>query len=198
MQIYFKVCYKNLVSLLCSVTIQIYSTGLDHSEFKLVSSQAEWDNAPQEEEPNLGQKWHIKILELSAKSWNAASNCLYDHVNNLITPLQHGFLRNRSCVTQLLSVLHTIDRNLDKNVQTDVIYLDFAKAFDTVDHYVLLSTLKAYGVSGQLLTWFANYLSGRLQRVVIDGATSQWAPGPCHFWGPSRQPFGATTIHNFY
>ena len=96
--------------------------------------------------------------------------------NNLITPLEHGFLRNRSCVTQLLSVLHTIGRNLDKNIQTDIIYLDFAKAFDTVDHNVLLSKLKAYGVSGQLLTWFANYLSGRLQRVVIDGATSQWAP----------------------
>ena len=75
-----------------------------------------------------------------------------------------------------LSLLHTIGRNLDKNIQTDVIYLDFARAFDTVDHNVLLSKLKAYGVSGQLLTWFANYLSGRLQRVVIDGATSQWAP----------------------
>ena len=58
----------------------------------------------------------------------------------------------------------------------DVIYLDFAKAFDTVDHNVLLSKLKAYGVLGQLLTWFANYLSGRLQRVVINGPTSQWAP----------------------
>ena len=103
-------------------------------------------------------------------------NCLYDHVNNLITPLQHGFLRNHSCVTQLLSVLHTIGRNLDKNIQTDVIYLDFAKAFGTVDHNVLLSKLKAYGESGQLLTWFANYLSGRPQRVVIDGATSQLAP----------------------
>jgi len=48
--------------------------------------------------------------------------------------------------------------------------------FDTVDHNVLLFKLKAYGVSGQLLTWFANYLSGRLQRDVIDGATTQWAP----------------------
>ena len=103
-------------------------------------------------------------------------NCPYDHVNSLITPVQHGFLRNRSCVTQLLSVLHTIDRNLHKNIQTDVIYLEFAKAFDTVDHNVLLSKLKAYGVSGQLLTWLANYLSGRLQRVVIDSATSQLAP----------------------
>ena len=100
-------------------------------------------------------------------------NCLYDHVNSLITPLQHEF---RSCVTQLLSVLHTIGRNLDKNIQTDVLYLDFAKPFDSVDHNVLLSKLKAYGVSGQLLNWFANYLSGLLQRVVIDEVTSQWTP----------------------
>ena len=58
----------------------------------------------------------------------------------------------------------------------DVIYLDFAKVFGTVDHNVLLPKLKAYRVSGQLLTWFANYLSGQLQRDVIDGTTSQWAP----------------------
>ena len=45
-----------------------------------------------------------------------------------------------------------------------------------VDHNILLSKLKAYGVSGQLLTWLANYLSGWLQRVVIIGTTSQWAP----------------------
>ena len=58
----------------------------------------------------------------------------------------------------------------------DVIYLDFAKVFGTVDHNVLLPKLKAYRVSGQLLTWFTNYLSGQLQRDVIDGTTSQWAP----------------------
>ena len=121
--------------------------------------------------------WPISLLPIVSKVLErCVFNCLYDHINNLITPLQHGFLRNRSCVTQLLSVLHTIGQNLDKNIQMDVIYFDFAKAFDTVNHNVLLPKLKTYGVSGQLLTWFANYLSGWLQRVVIDGATSQWAP----------------------
>ena len=62
---------------------------------------------------------------------------LYDHVKHLITKAQHGFLRRRSCVTQLLSVLHTI---------------------------------------GQLYDWFVDYLSGRRQRVVVNGATSSWAP----------------------
>ena len=100
----------------------------------------------------------------------------YYHILHLITPYQHGFLRNRSCVTQLLSVLHTIGKNLDKNTQTDIVYLDFAKAFDSVDHSILLQKLKCYGVTGNLLGWFADYLNNRRQRVVVDGVASRWAP----------------------
>ena len=58
-------------------------------------------------------------------------NRFYDHLKDLISVLQHGFLPNRSCVTQLLSVLHTVGQSLDNNIQSDMIYLDFAKAFDT-------------------------------------------------------------------
>ena len=98
----------------------------------------------------------------------------YEHVSYLITPHQHGFLRNRSCVTQLLSMLHSIGQKLDTNEQTDIAYL--AKAFDSVDHSILLQKLKCYGVTGRLLNWFADYLNNRRQRVVMDGATSQWTP----------------------
>ena len=58
---------------------------------------------------------------------------LYNHVKQFISPLQHGFLWNRFCTTQLLSA-YAFSQNLDKNIQTDVIYLDLAKAFDSVDH----------------------------------------------------------------
>lgn len=87
--------------------------------------------------------------------------------------LQHGFLKNRSCVTQLLSVLHDVGLNLDMNIQADVIYLDFAKAFDSVDHNI--AKLNACGISGNLLSWLTNYLSGRFQRVVFEGTSSQCA-----------------------
>ena len=73
-------------------------------------------------------------------------------------------MKNRSCVTQLLSVLHGIGQNLDKNIQTDVLYLDLAKAFDSVDHETLLKKLSSYGVTGPLLNWFSNYLLERYQR----------------------------------
>ena len=58
---------------------------------------------------------------------------LYNHVKQFISPLQHGFLRNRFCTTQLLSA-NAFSQNLVKNIQTEVIYLDLAKAFDSVDH----------------------------------------------------------------
>ena len=76
-------------------------------------------------------------------------NSLRCHVN-VITQLQHGFMQNRSCVSQQLSVLHSIGKNLDKNIQTDILYLDFAKAFDSVDHAILLEKVKRYGVVGHL------------------------------------------------
>ena len=63
---------------------------------------------------------------------------LYHHVKQFISPLQHGFLRNRSCTTQLLSVFNAISQNLDKNIETEVIILDLAKAFDSVYHYKLM------------------------------------------------------------
>ena len=95
----------------------------------------------------------------------------------MISVLQHGFLPNRSCVTQLLSVLHTVGQSLDNNIQSDMIYLDFAKAFDTVDHSALLAKLRLYGVKGQLFCWFnKDYLTEHTQRVVLENAASPWSP----------------------
>ena len=169
-----KECSQQIAPSLCGLFNQSLSSGQIPIEWK----SADITPIHKKDSKELAENYRpISLLPIVSKVLErCVFSCLYDDVNNLITPLQHGCLRNRSCVTQPLSVLHTIGRNLDKNNQTDVIYLDFAKASKTVDHNVLLSKFKAYGVSGQLLTWFANYLSGRLQRVVIDDATSQWAP----------------------
>ena len=78
-------------------------------------------------------------------------------------------------VEQLLTTLHRVGQLLDNNVQTDIIFLDFAKAFDSVDHIILLKKLKSCGISGNLYNWFTDYLHGRKQRVVIDGVASGWS-----------------------
>ena len=119
----------------------------------------------------------ISLLPIISK---ALGRCVdqrfYEHVAHLVSERQHGFLRNRSCVTQLLSVLHTIVHDLDRNTQTDVLYLDFAKAFDSVDHAILLQRLPSYGVTVPPLCWFEDYLTGRNQKVVTDGVASTWSP----------------------
>jgi hypothetical protein len=58
----------------------------------------------------------------------------------------------------------------------DVLYLDFAKAFDSVDHAIILEKLCGYGVTWSVLGWFADYLNGGTQRVVVDGVALTWSP----------------------
>ena len=109
-------------------------------------------------------------------------NRLVDHIQKMLSDEQHGFLRGKSCVGQLLSVLDRIGKNLDMALQADILYLDIAKAFDTVDHK-LLQKLSHFGVADKVLNWFSNYLSERQQRVLVTtacvrqhGATSDSLP----------------------
>ncbi|CAB3984518.1 Hypothetical predicted protein [Paramuricea clavata] len=76
----------------------------------------------------------------------------------------------------MLYVLHEIHNILEKRAQVDTVYLDFAKAFDKVSHDLLLVKLHNFGIRGNLLRWFGDYLSGRLQRVTVLGVTSEPLP----------------------
>lgn len=97
-------------------------------------------------------------------------------VNKILTDVQHGFRKARSCESQLILAVDDLARNIDAGVQTDAILLDFAKAFDKVPHPHLLRKLEYYGLSGSLLMWIRNFLHDRTQRVVIDGESSNVAP----------------------
>ena len=80
-------------------------------------------------------------------------NAIEDHVFNLISAFQHGFIAEQSCVIQLVEVLDQIGTKLDRGGQVDIIYLDMSKAFDTGNHAKLLRKLHQYGFGGSLLTW---------------------------------------------
>ena len=92
--------------------------------------------------------------------------------NNMFNPDQHGFQKGKNCLTQLLHHIEDIicDLNLDKNA--DVLYLDFSKAFDKVDHKILLKKIQAFGIRGKLYDWIASFLTGRKQHVIVDGVMS--------------------------
>ena len=81
--------------------------------------------------------------------------------------------QNKSCLTQLLEYFLEIHDHLDESDPVDAIYLDCQKAFDTVPHRRLLVKLKAYGITGKLLSWIKGFLSGRTQRVSVKGVLSE-------------------------
>ena len=84
-------------------------------------------------------------------------------------------MKKKSCASNLTCYTDFITKTFDNKSQTHTIYTDFRRAFDTVPHNLLLHKLhKQFGVEGNMLRWFESYLSGRMQRVVINGACSNW------------------------
>ena len=100
----------------------------------------------------------------------------YLEANNMLSKCQHGFRKHRSCVTKLLEVLNDLTKLHENNESIDIIYLDFAKAFDTVPHLRLLEKLKAYGITGNVLNWISSFLSERKQRVRVNSTCSNTVP----------------------
>ena len=75
---------------------------------------------------------------------------------------QHGFLPQRSCTTQMVGYIECLSLSINDNIRTDVVYFDFAKAFDSVNHDVILKKLKSeFEIDGTLLKFIMNYLKDR-------------------------------------
>ena len=89
--------------------------------------------------------------------------------NNLIYSLQFGFRQKYSTVHALIILTESIRKNLDEGNIGCGIFVDLQKAFDTVEHDILLSKREHYGVPGLANEWFKSYLSNRKQHVSIAG-----------------------------
>ena len=101
-------------------------------------------------------------------------DALYSYLteNNLIYSRQSGFRKHHSTETALLRIIDDLLLNLDDNKVGGLVLIDYCKAFDMVDHAILLEKLNVYGVNGSSLTWFKSYLSERRQLVSLPGTKS--------------------------
>ena len=96
---------------------------------------------------------------------------------HVIDPRQHGFLKNKSCATQLTDFCDILALSLNNKIRSDVIYFDFAKAFDSVNQDIILKKLKSiYSTQSFLLRLITTYLKVRTQSVAVGGSVSSELP----------------------
>ena len=123
---------------------------------------------------------NYRPVSLTSQIVKIIERCVLDHVqkilkdNNFINSCQHGFQAGCSCVTQLLESMEDWTSNLDNGSSTDIVYMDFAKAFDRVPHQRLILKVRQAGIQGTVATWISKFLQGRRQRVILRNGTSTW------------------------
>ncbi|KAL9986631.1 hypothetical protein ACROYT_G000802 [Oculina patagonica] len=110
-----------------------------------------------------------KILE------RAVHRQLYQFLteNKILSPYQCGFRKNHSTESAAISFTDTIRRGMDQGLLTGAVFIDLRKAFDTVDHEIIVSKLNAVGIAETELSWFKDYLRNRTQQVSIENELSQ-------------------------
>ena len=106
-----------------------------------------------------------------------------------------GFLRGHSCCTTLVKMVDDRRLALNSKKVTGSIAIDLSKAFDSICHNLLLAKLRAYGVGEEAIDFLHSYLSGRKQRMKVNGIFSDWPTGV--LWRSSRQPHGPLLFNVF-
>ena len=148
-----------------------YNTGCIPNEWKLAHV------VPVHKKGSKGNIENYRPISLTSLIMKTFERVLKDeillHTGHLLDDRQHGFLSKKSCTTNLVGFCDSLALSLDECLRTDVIYFDFSKAFDSVNHDLILQKLKQiYKIDGRLLKFLLNYLSGREQRVVIGNCKS--------------------------
>jgi hypothetical protein len=99
---------------------------------------------------------------------------IHFHSNNLLASQQHGFVPRRACNTNLLETVDLVTALMNEKKPIDIVFVDFAKAFDKVPHGRILLKLMGLGIGEPLISWLEDFLKDREQRVVMGEHVSEW------------------------
>ena len=108
-----------------------------------------------------------KIVKIHVEGFLTATN----QINNS----QHGFMKGKSCLSNLLIFQNSVINMIDEGSCVDIVYLDLQKAFDKVPHSRLMQKVRDMGICGKLADWIQNWLTDRKQRVIVNGSFSEWS-----------------------
>ena len=166
-----KMCSHSLADPLCHIYKLSYNSGYLPKEWKLANVVPVFKKGDKGDVENYRP---ISLTCLVMKVFERViKETLLIHTKHLLDNRQHGFLSNKSCSTNMVHFCDDLALSLNNDNRTDVVYFDFAKAFDSVNHDIILDKLKCkYKVDGTLLKFLCNYLKDREQCVVIGNEKS--------------------------
>ena len=169
---------------MCAATLAFPITKIFSLSFNLGQIPSDWKTANVVPVHKKGGKSNIEnyrpisLTSLVMKVMEKIiRNELYNACQTLIHESQHGFLPGKSCLTQMTNVIDDISSSLNKRHDVDMVYFDFAKAFDSVNHDIILQKLKSqFKIDGIMLKFIKEYLRDRTQKVVIGDMSSSPLP----------------------
>ena len=163
---------------LCTPMYIIFKTPMDSGECPSLWKYADITPVYKKGDASLASNYRpISILPAMCRLFerilsDGINYFMYE--NRLMSDAQYGFVKGRSTELQLLHCTNSRVKAIDYKRFVDTVYIDFAKAFDTVSHAKLLHKLPIYGITGNILKWFASFLNGRKQRVKIGQSYSDY------------------------
>ena len=165
---------NELISPLLVILInESFSTGIFPDKLKIAKVIALHKKGATDDPSNYRP---ISLLSVFSKIFEKIMHKrLYNflEVNDILHPLQFGFRKKHSTQHTLISMTETIKKSIDNGKFECAIFIDLKKAFDTVNHTILLKKLEHYGIRGIPLKWFESYLLNRKQYVSINGYSSE-------------------------
>ena len=170
---------KNCDESLVKPLFNIFQFSLETRNFPSNSKRGNIVPVHQNGNKNLINNYRtVPLLSIFSKIYEKCNyDTLYNNFagNDLFSKSKFGFYEGDSCVSQLLSITHVVFKGFDVNpsLGTCGIFLDISKAFDRVWHEALIFKIWSYGISDSLLCLFNNFLSERLQRVVLNDQASE-------------------------
>ena len=169
---------KELAPVIATSLARIMQRSLDTGE--IPQSWKDAQIAPIHKKGSKSQVSNYRPVSLTSITCKLMESILRDNVmdyledNNYLCKEQHGFVRKRSCATQLIQCLDIWTEALDTGLPMDVVYLDFSKAFDSVPHSGLIAKMLKYHINGNVVKWCSAFLTDRRQKVVLNGKSSKW------------------------
>jgi len=171
--------FKNLAEAIAPNITHIYNSSFLNNIFpntwKMADIRAIYKQKGSKTDPNNYRPISVlPILGRTLEKLAAAQLYQYCELNSILPPEQFGFRKHSSCEMALLSATESCLEALDQGSYVGALLIDLSKAFDTVPHQRLLVELLNIGCSSDTTVWFCNYLSDRLQRVILYDEVTTW------------------------